>query len=121
MFEDAIVRLRWFIWSLLVRATTALKGFVLWLKVGYPFVLLLATILIIASLKHRSISELWLLGTIGAAFIVAEMINYSIERICNLIDSKPNENIRVIKDVSAGAVWVAGMVLIIMGIYTILR
>jgi diacylglycerol kinase len=33
-----------------------------------------------------------------------EMINTSIEKICDMIDSNPNSQIKVIKDISSGAV-----------------
>lgn len=51
-----------------------------------------------------------------ALVIVAEMLNYAIEKVCDLIKPTPDPRVKIIKDVSAAAVLVAAMISVIVGI-----
>jgi len=50
----------------------------------------------------------------------AEALNTSIERICNLVSPEPDERIRVVKDVAAGAVLVSSIGAALIGAFTFL-
>jgi diacylglycerol kinase len=52
--------------------------------------------------------------------MVAEMLNYAIEKVCDLIDISLNPKIRDIKDICAGAVLVSGIILGIVGLWIII-
>ena len=52
----------------------------------------------------------WLLLLLSIGFVLAsEAFNYSLEKLCNEVKSEYNEHIKVIKDVSAGAVLIASI------------
>lgn len=50
-----------------------------------------------------------------ALVICLELMNTAIERICDFIEPKRNEKIRIIKDISAAAVLVASIAALITG------
>jgi diacylglycerol kinase (ATP) len=50
----------------------------------------------------------------------AEALNTSIEQICNLVAPEPDERIRVVKDVAAGAVLVSSIGAALIGAFTFL-
>jgi diacylglycerol kinase len=73
-------------------------------------VITLATILKFSILEF---SVLFL--TIG--FVISiEMVNTSIEELCNYVQPEKNEIIKKIKDISAGAVLVSSLIAILIGI-----
>lgn len=61
---------------------------------------------VIALAAHFNISKSeWIAIVISSATVLGlEMLNSSIEKLCNLTTSEENETIKWIKDVSAGAV-----------------
>jgi diacylglycerol kinase len=50
----------------------------------------------------------------------AEALNTAIERICNLVSREPDERIRIVKDVAAGAVLVSAAGAALIGAFTFL-
>jgi undecaprenol kinase/diacylglycerol kinase (ATP) len=73
-------------------------------------------IIIIAFFLQFSILEFSvLLLTIGLV-ISLEMINTSIEELCNYIQPEKHELIKIIKDISAGAVLISSIIALIIGI-----
>jgi diacylglycerol kinase (ATP) len=50
----------------------------------------------------------------------AEALNTAIERICNLVSPEPDERVRVVKDVAAGAVLVSATGAALIGAFTFL-
>lgn len=51
-----------------------------------------------------------------AAVLTLELINSAIERICNLIEPNFSTDIKIIKDMSAGAVLIASIISVIVGL-----
>lgn len=96
-----------------------MRGFALWLKVGYPFVILFLAVLIAALMRGANWMHIWIILTLGATLTIAEMINYAIERLCDMVTVEKNDNIRAVKDICAGAVLVAGLVLAVVGLWVI--
>lgn len=102
------------------RTVIAFRGFQIWLKVGYPFALLPAVFLLVIWLMGYGWLELAIVLSLGMVLVIAEMFNYAIEKLCNKVLPNTSEDIRVIKDICAGAVLVSGLVLIIVFLYIIL-
>ena len=96
-----------------------MRGFALWLKVGYPFVILFLAVLIAALMRGANWLHIWIILTLGATLTIAEMLNYAIERLCDVVSVKRNDDIRAIKDICSGAVLVAGLALGIVGLWVI--
>lgn len=99
------------------RIAIGLEGFKIWLKVGYPFVLLSLVLLLAVWLMGYGWLELIIVFALGMVFIMAEMFNYAIEKLCNIVGGR---EIKIVKDISAGAVLVSGIVLIAVSLYIIL-
>lgn len=108
-----------YIVNLIRRTYVALKGFLTWFRVGYPFILLPSALLLAVWLLGYGWIELTIVFALGMILIVAEMFNYAIERLCNLVSPNKNEDVRIIKDVCAGTVLVSGTVLVVVGLYII--
>jgi len=106
--------LRWF-----RRIRISISGFVLWLRVGYPFLLFFLAILVVALIQKADWLHIWIILTLGATLTIAEMINYAIERLCDVVSKGRNDNIKAVKDICAGAVLVAGLALAIVGFWVI--
>lgn len=103
------------------RVSIGFKGFYLWLRAGYPFVLLVVGVLLVAWLRGNNWTELRPIFILGVVLIVTEMLDYAVERLCNSVVRGFNLNVKVVKDVSAGAVLVIGLAFCISGLYIIIR
>jgi len=79
---------------------------------------LLFAILAFALGLFLRISDVELAAIFFAVIIVflAEIFNTAIEKTLDLIDNKPNHQIMIIKDMAAGAVLVAAVAAIMMGV-----
>ena len=59
----------------------------------------------------------WVLMLICMGFVLCmEMINTAIEQLCNIVYNQPHPGIKIIKDISAGAVLVSAIVAAICGV-----
>ncbi len=75
-----------------------------------------ATLAVIAAVLFEFDYLEWLiLLSCVSVVITAEILNTCIERVCDLIDTSYNENIKKIKDMSSGAVLFASIVSLIIG------
>ena len=106
--------MRWF-----KRIWISIRGFTLWLKVGYPFVLLFLAVLIVALMRGANWLHIWIILTLGATLTIAEMLNYAIEKLCDVVKPKKDGRIKDIKDLCSGAVLVAGLALGVVGVWVI--
>jgi len=106
--------------SWLIRIRNATVGFLSWLKVGYPFVLFCLVILFICWLRFVSWLYIWIILVLSAVLIVAEMLNYAIENLCDVVSGGYNDNIKLIKNVCAGSVLVSGLTLGAVGVWVLL-
>ncbi len=101
------------------RIWVSMRGFALWLKVGYPFVILFLTVLIVALMRGANWLHIWIILTLGATLTIAEMLNYAIEKLCDVVTPKRDGRIKDIKDICSGAVLVAGLALGVVGLWVI--
>ena len=93
------------------RISIGFRGLNIWLKKGYPFVLLPAIMLLtgwLAGARWNLLAPIALLGTI---LVATEIFNTAIEKLCDLIDVEQNGKIGDIKDISASAILVFGIAL----------
>ena len=107
--------MRWF-----SRIWISMRGFALWFKVGYPFVILFLAVLIVALMRGANWLHIWIILILGATLTVTEMLNYAIEKLCDVVKPKKDKRIKDIKDICSGAVLVAGLSLGIVGLWVIL-
>ena len=106
--------MRWF-----SRIGISIRGFAIWFKVGYPFVFLFLAVLIVALMRGANWMHIWVILTLGATLTIAEMLNYAIERLCDVVTVEKDDNIKAIKDICSGAVLVAGLALAVVGLWVI--
>lgn len=102
------------------RTVNSIRGFITWLKVGYPFLLLCAVLLAVAIWRSDNWLHIWVLVTLSCVFVVVEMLNYAIEKVCDLISQEYNKEIKAIKDIVAGAVLVSVLVLGTVSLWVII-
>jgi diacylglycerol kinase len=80
---------------------------------------LIAALIAIACgiILHIDLFE-WMLILFCLAFVLAlEMINTSIEKLSNIVDSNIHPGIKIIKDVAAGAVSIAALLSLVLGCF----
>ena len=59
----------------------------------------------------------WLFVVLSIGFVLtSEVFNYALERLCDKVHSEYNEQIKIIKDISAGAVLIAAIISVIVGL-----
>ena len=96
-------------WHPLRKIATALSG--LRYAVVYDFSvaykLVLSAIVLAAAFALRAWVDLLLILVVTAFVLVAEMMNSAIEALCDFVESRHDERIRVIKDIAAAAVGIA--------------
>lgn len=97
-----------------------MRGFALWFEVGYPFVILFLVVLGVALMRGANWLHIWIILTLGATLTIAEMLNYAIERLCDMVKPKKDSRIKDIKDICSGAVLVAGLALAVVGLWVII-
>jgi len=97
-----------------------MRGFALWLKVGYPFVILFLAVLIAALMRGANWLHIWIILTLGATLTIAEMLNYAIEKLCDVVKPEKDNRIKDIKDICSGCVLVAGLALVVVGLWVII-
>ncbi len=96
-----------------------MRGFALWLKVGYPFVILFLAVLVVALMRGADWLHIWIILTLGATLTIAEMLNYAIEKLCDIVKPGKDNRIKDIKDICSGCVLVAGLALGVVGVWVI--
>ena len=64
--------------------------------------------------KFTNVEWLWIINCIFIV-ILSEMFNTCIEYLCNIVDSKYNQKIKVVKDLSASCVLLASIYSIVIG------
>ncbi len=104
--------------SMIISFRAAIHGILLVLKErNFRIHLLLLALVISAGIYFKIAGPEWLvLFFISALVLSLEMINSAIERTCDLYSKEKNEAIRKIKDIAAGAVLLAALFSVVIGI-----
>ena len=96
-------------WHPLRKIATVLSG--LRYAVVYDFSvaykLVLSAIVLAAAFALRAWVDLLLILVVTAFVLVAEMMNSAIEALCDFVESRHDERIRVVKDIAAAAVGIS--------------
>lgn len=69
--------------------------------------LVLSALVVVAAVALRAWVDLMLILVVTAVVLVAEMMNSAIEALCDFVETRHNEKIKIIKDVAAAAVGVS--------------
>jgi diacylglycerol kinase (ATP) len=85
--------------------------------VAYKLVLSVAVM--IAAFALRAWVDLMLILVVTAMVLVAEIFNSAIEALCDFVETRHNEKIKVIKDIAAAAVGISILAwLVVLGVET---
>jgi diacylglycerol kinase len=76
--------------------------------------LILSAIVIAGALALRAWVDALLIFVVTALVVIAEMLNSAIEAICDFMETRHNEKIKVIKDIAAAAVGISILVWIVV-------
>ena len=106
--------------SLKSKAVNCLNGFILWAKKGYAIVIISVVTILTAWLLGAHWNLLMPIVLLNVIFVVAEVLNTAIERICNIIDRKWNVEIGKVKDISSSAVWIVGLTLLVIWLWVVI-
>ena len=98
---------------------TVFSGFQYAVKYDFSvtYKLVLSAILLVVAFIFRELVDFLLLMTATVLVVMAELFNSAIEALCDFVEERHNEKIKVIKDIAAAAVgmsillWVTVMVM----------
>ena len=69
--------------------------------------LVLSALVLVAAFALRAWVDLLLIVVVTALVLVAEIMNSAIEALCDFVETRHNEKIKVIKDIAAAAVGIS--------------
>ena len=69
--------------------------------------LVLSALVLAAAFALRAWVDLLLILVVTALVLIAEMLNSAIEALCDFVETRHNEKIKVIKDIAAAAVGIS--------------
>lgn len=72
--------------------------------------LVLSAVVLAAAIALRAWVDLLLILVVTALVLIAEILNSAIEALCDFVETRHNEKIKVIKDVAAAAVGISILV-----------
>lgn len=81
-------------------------------SVGYK--LILSVIVLIATFVLREWADLLLILIATGLVLITEIFNSAIEALCDFVEERHNEKIKIIKDVAAAAVWISIVVWVVV-------
>lgn len=88
---------------------------------GYDFLLIVGIYVMAAWLAGASGFEIMLLVGLGVVLMAVEMLNTSLERLCDVIERNDNPLVKDAKDISSGASLILGLALTIATIVVVVR
>ena len=104
---------------------TVFSGFQYAVKYDFSvtYKLVLSAIVLVVEFIFRELVDFLLLMTATVLVVMAELFNSAIEALCDFVEERHNEKIKVIKDIAAAAVgmsillWVTVMVMEILQLF----
>ena len=86
-------------------------------EVNFKVHVLLATTTLLLGIVFRISNTEWLAIIFSIAFVIAlEMINTAIEKLCDVVNAAFDPGIKKVKDITAGAVLVAAVGSLVIGV-----
>ena len=76
--------------------------------------LVLSALVLAAAFALRAWVDLLLILVVTALVLIAEILNSAIEALCDFVETRHNEKIKVIKDIAAAAIGIAIFVWTVM-------
>lgn len=76
--------------------------------------LVLSALIVVAAIAWRDWVDVLLILVVTALVLIAEMFNSAIEAVCDFMETRHNEKIKVIKDIAAAAVGISILVWIVV-------
>jgi diacylglycerol kinase (ATP) len=76
--------------------------------------LVLSAVVLVAAFALRAWVDFLLIVLVTAFVVVAEMLNSAIEALCDFVEARHNERIKVVKDIAAAAVGLTIVVWIVV-------
>jgi diacylglycerol kinase (ATP) len=88
------------------KMTTVISGlrYAVLYDFSVAYKLLLSGMLLVATFALREWVDFILIALVTGLVLVAEMFNSAIEALCDFVEARHNEKIKVIKDIAAAAV-----------------
>ena len=83
--------------------------------------LVLSTLVLVAAFALRAWVDLLLIMVVTAFVLVAEMLNSAIEALCDFVEARRDERIKIIKDIAAAAVGISIFVWIVVLVVEVSR
>jgi diacylglycerol kinase len=81
--------------------------------------LVLSAVVLVAAFALRAWVDFLLILVVTALVLVAEIFNSAIEALCDFVESRQNEKIKVIKDIAAAAAGIAIFAwIVVLGVET---
>ena len=75
--------------------------------ISVAYKLVLSALVLVAALALRAWVDLLVIMVVTVMVLVAEMFNSAIEALCDFVESRHDERIKVIKDIAAAAVGIS--------------
>jgi diacylglycerol kinase len=108
------MRIRFFGFNLVARTIIALRGLVTWVETGYIFLAFVVAILLGVWFSSGNWFHLWIVLILGAVLIVSEIVDTAVEHLCDAVDKNFNSEIKIAKDLCAGAVLLSAVIMTIV-------
>jgi diacylglycerol kinase (ATP) len=83
--------------------------------------LALSSVVLVAAFALRAWDDLLLVLVVTALVLVTEILNSAIEALCDFVETRHNERIKVIKDIAAAAVGISIFVWLVVLIVEVNR
>jgi diacylglycerol kinase (ATP) len=74
-------------------------------------------VIVVACFLHVSLTEAAALTIVTALVWITELLNTAVERLADLVTLERDPNIKIIKDLAAGAVLIAAITAVIVGLF----
>ena len=98
-------------------ALAGIRSFVIWEHNARIHLVSTIAVIIVAWFLHVSPAEAAVLTIVTGLVWITELLNTCIERLADLITRERNPNIKIIKDLAAGAVLIAAITAVIVGLF----
>lgn len=101
----------------ILKVLLAIRGILLWKKHNLWYLLYPITLVLLSFILGLRQLYILFISYFGLIFIVSEIFNFAIEKLCNLYTKNNDNLIKDIKDISAGATLLSAVALLLFWLY----